>query len=79
MKCESIPLPLDLVAARREACNGSHKLREEQCAGRAGGVGDVARGVQCSHKLGERNNALTLKMEKWKYYGVILVMQLCCG
>jgi hypothetical protein len=31
-----------------------------------------------SHKLGERNNALTLKMEKWKY-GVILVMQLCCG
>jgi hypothetical protein len=35
VKCESIPLPLDLAAARREACNG------------------------------ERNNAPTLKMEKW--------------
>jgi hypothetical protein len=39
--CESIALPLDLAAARREACNGSHKL-------------------------GERNNVPTLKMEKWK-------------
>ena len=31
-----------------------------------------------SHKLGERNNVPNLKMEKWKYYGV-MVMQLCCG
>ena len=46
MKCESIPLPLDLAAARREACNGSHKLREEQCASRVGGGGVGARGVQ---------------------------------
>ena len=46
MKCESIPLPLDLAAALHEACNGSHKLREEQCAGRAGGGDDEARGVQ---------------------------------
>ena len=46
MKCESILLPLDLVVAWREACNGSHKLREEQCAGHAGGGGGVARGVQ---------------------------------
>ena len=59
--------------------NGSHKLREEQCAGRAGGGGGMAQGVQSLHKLRERNNAPTLKMEKWKYYRVILVMQLYCG
>ena len=46
VKCESIPLPLDLAAARCEACNGSHKLREEQCTGYAGGGGGAARGVQ---------------------------------
>jgi hypothetical protein len=27
-------------------CNGSHKLREEQCASRVGGSGGAARGVQ---------------------------------
>ena len=46
MKCESIPLPLDLAATRREACNGSHKLREEQCAGRVEGGRGATRGVQ---------------------------------
>ena len=46
MKYESIPLPLDLAAARREACNGSHKLREEQCAGHAGGGSGAAQGMQ---------------------------------
>ena len=75
---KALPLSLDLAVARREACNGSHKLREEQCAGHTGGHGGAARGVQCSHKLEEMNNAPTLKMEKWKYYVVILVMQLCC-
>ena len=79
MKYKSIPLPLNSAAARREACNGSHKLLEKQCAGLVGGGDGAARGVQCSQKLGERNNAPTLKIEKWKYYGVILVMQLCCG
>ena len=43
---KALPLSLDLAVARREACNGSHKLREEQCIGRAGGGGGVARGVQ---------------------------------
>ena len=46
MKCESIPLPLDLVVAWRKACNDSHKLREEQYADHAGGGGGTARGVQ---------------------------------
>ena len=46
MKCESIPLPLDLATTRREMCNSSHKLQEEQCAGRVGGGGGAARGVQ---------------------------------
>ena len=46
MKCESIPLPLDLATAWREACNGSHKLREEQCVVRVGGGGGAAQGMQ---------------------------------
>ena len=43
---KALPLPLDLAVARREACNGSHKLREEQYAGRAGGGCGAARGMQ---------------------------------
>jgi hypothetical protein len=45
VKCESIPLPLDLAAVWPEACNGSHKLQEEQCVGRAGGGGGIAQGM----------------------------------
>ena len=44
--CESIPLLLDLGVARHEVCNGSHKLREEQCASHAGGGRGAAQGVQ---------------------------------
>ena len=68
MKYESIPLPLDLEVVRREACNGSHKLREEQSVGRAGGGGGVARGVQWR----EEQYANLLKMEKWNGDATVL-------
>jgi hypothetical protein len=43
---KAYPLPLDLVLARREACNGSHKMRQEQCTSHVGGGGSVAQGME---------------------------------
>ena len=50
---------MDLAAAWRKACNGSHKVQEEQCAVREVAT---ARREACN---GEMNNVPTLKMEKW--------------
>jgi hypothetical protein len=63
VKYESIPLPLDLVAALREECIGERNnvlaVREVV----------VARHEACN---GERNNAPTLKMKKWNGDATVL-------